>query len=284
MRDRPRRRRDRLLRRRQPQRDDGDLAARATRASTSSTSTCTSPSPSRTAAAARGRGRSPSPTQLEPYLPRPVIVRRGGADGNGSSGEFDLDYERPRSIGRLRGFQGNYGCFVRAYAYICSLGAAGLRDASETAVLNANYLLARLRALGVTRAAAARLRPPLHARVRAQRRADAKRELGDPHARPRQAPARPRLPPADRVLPAARRGGDADRADRDRDARDARRVRAGDRRDPRARRARTPRSRAARRTRRRCGASTRPAPASDPRRCARRSSACPSAARRPRAR
>jgi len=86
---------------------------------------------------------------LAPFLPRPVIVRRGGSEGNGSSGEFDLDYDRPQSIGRLRGFQGNYGCFVRAYAYICSLGAAGLRDASETAVLNANYLLARLRALGV---------------------------------------------------------------------------------------------------------------------------------------
>ena len=54
-----------------------------------------------------------------------------------------------KSIGRLRGFQGNYGCFVRAYAYICSLGAEGLRDASETAVLNANYLLARLREHGV---------------------------------------------------------------------------------------------------------------------------------------
>jgi glycine dehydrogenase subunit 2 len=89
---------------------------------------------------------------LEPYLPRPVIVRRGGAEGNGSSVEFDLEYDRPRSIGRLRGFQGNYGCFVRAYAYICSLGAAGLRDVSETAVLNANYLLARLRAFGVLEA------------------------------------------------------------------------------------------------------------------------------------
>jgi glycine dehydrogenase subunit 2 len=86
---------------------------------------------------------------LEPYLPRPVIVRHGGAEGNGSNVEFDLEYDRPKSIGRLRGFQGNYGCFVRAYAYICSLGAAGLRDASETAVLNANYLLARLRELGV---------------------------------------------------------------------------------------------------------------------------------------
>ncbi len=57
--------------------------------------------------------------------------------------------ETGASIGRLRGFQGNYGCFVRSYAYIRSLGAAGLKDASETAVLNANYLLARLRELGV---------------------------------------------------------------------------------------------------------------------------------------
>jgi glycine dehydrogenase subunit 2 len=79
--------------------------------------------------------------RIAPFLPRPLVVRR--ADGS-----FDLADE-PQSIGRLRGFQGNYGCFVRAYAYICSLGADGLKDASETAVLNANYLLARLRQLGV---------------------------------------------------------------------------------------------------------------------------------------
>ena len=40
---------------------------------------------------------------------------------------FDLDDDRPKSIGRLRGFQGNYGCFVRSYAYIRSLGAEGLQ-------------------------------------------------------------------------------------------------------------------------------------------------------------
>ncbi|HVY78586.1 MAG TPA: hypothetical protein VG898_08785, partial [Solirubrobacterales bacterium] len=57
---------------------------------------------------------------------------------------FDLDHERPKSIGRLRGFQGNFGVFVRSYAYILSLGADGLAEASETAVLNANYLKARL--------------------------------------------------------------------------------------------------------------------------------------------
>src|SRR5204863_1036376 len=62
---------------------------------------------------------------------------------------FDLDFARPQSIGRLRGFQGNYGVFVRSYAYIRSLGAEGLREMSETAVLNANYLLARLRRAGV---------------------------------------------------------------------------------------------------------------------------------------
>jgi len=114
---------------------------------------------------------------LEPYLPHPVLVRRGGAAGNGSSAEFDLDYDRPLSIGRLRGFQGNYGCFVRAYAYLCSLGAAGLRDASETAVLNANYLLARLRELGVTE-----LLPPAYERLCMHEfvlsGAPAKRELG----------------------------------------------------------------------------------------------------------
>jgi glycine dehydrogenase subunit 2 len=109
--------------------------------------------------------------RIEPYLPVPVIRARrldghGQANGptsaNGAAGGsrmaaeepsdglfFELDEDRPKSIGRLRGFQGNYGCFVRAYAYIRSLGAEGLRDASEAAVLNANYLLAKLRELGV---------------------------------------------------------------------------------------------------------------------------------------
>jgi glycine dehydrogenase subunit 2 len=81
--------------------------------------------------------------RVEPYLPVPRVVRRRG--GNGAAPHFDLDHERPKSIGRLRGFQGNFGVFVRAYAYILSLGGDGLAEASETAVLNANYLLARLR-------------------------------------------------------------------------------------------------------------------------------------------
>jgi glycine dehydrogenase subunit 2 len=85
--------------------------------------------------------------RIEPFLPRPQVVRRESS--HGADPFFDLDYDRPKSIGRLRGFQGNYGVFVRSYAYIRSLGAAGLRDVSEVAVLNANYLLARLRDEGV---------------------------------------------------------------------------------------------------------------------------------------
>jgi len=81
--------------------------------------------------------------RIEPYLPRPQVVR------GPEEGTFVLDYDRPKSIGRLRDFQGNYGVFVRSYAYIRSLGAEGLKDASMTAVLNANYLLARLQREGI---------------------------------------------------------------------------------------------------------------------------------------
>ncbi len=162
--------------------------------------------------------------RIEPYITKPQVVKR-------EDGTFDLDYDRPKSIGRLRGFQGNYGVFVRSYAYILSLGSDGLQEASETAVLNANYLLARLQGPRRHRAPPARVRPPVHARVRALRRADEAR-AGPADARPGQAAARPRLPPADGLLPAAGRRGAADRADRDRDQGDARRVRRGDGRHP----------------------------------------------------
>jgi glycine dehydrogenase subunit 2 len=74
--------------------------------------------------------------RLEPFLPVPRVARDGD--------RFRLDYDRPRSIGRIRGHTGPFGVFVRSYAYIRSYGAA-LREMSEVAVLNANYLLARLR-------------------------------------------------------------------------------------------------------------------------------------------
>jgi glycine dehydrogenase subunit 2 len=80
--------------------------------------------------------------RIEPFLPRPQVVRSEGS--NGAEPRYELDHDRPKSIGKMRGFQGNFGVFVRSYAYIRSLGRNGLKAASETAVLNANYLRARL--------------------------------------------------------------------------------------------------------------------------------------------
>ena len=98
--------------------------------------------------------------RIEPYLTKPQVVKR-------EDGSFDLDYDRPKSIGRLRGFQGNYGVFVRSYAYILSLGqrrpAGGERDRGPERQLPARQA-ARARR---DRAPPAGLRPPLHARVRA---------------------------------------------------------------------------------------------------------------------
>ncbi len=76
---------------------------------------------------------------LEPYLPLPLIGL------SASDGEYYLDYDRPRSIGRVKGFFGNVGVIVRAYAYLLRMGGDGLARASEDAVLNANYLRVRLR-------------------------------------------------------------------------------------------------------------------------------------------
>src|SRR5262245_45883003 len=71
---------------------------------------------------------------LAPYLPAPLVAR--------DKDTFKLDYDRPKSIGRVRSFFGNTGILVRGYCYIRTLGPDGLRDVTENAVLNANYLLA----------------------------------------------------------------------------------------------------------------------------------------------
>ena len=77
---------------------------------------------------------------LEPYLPAPLVGRRSDDAGP----LFFLDHERPKSVGRLRGFYGNIGVIIRAYAYVLRMGAEGLTQASEDAVLSANYMRARL--------------------------------------------------------------------------------------------------------------------------------------------
>ena len=73
---------------------------------------------------------------VEPFLPVPAVIRR--EDG------FGLDYDRPKTIGKVRGFTGPFGVFVRAYAFMRTYGPR-LREMSEAAVLNANYVLARLK-------------------------------------------------------------------------------------------------------------------------------------------
>ncbi len=74
---------------------------------------------------------------LEPFLPTPVVVEN--ADGS-----LGFNYDRPRSVGRVRMFYGNFGMFVRALAYILANGPDGLRQTTEDAVLNANYIRKKL--------------------------------------------------------------------------------------------------------------------------------------------
>ena len=74
---------------------------------------------------------------LEPYLPKPRIIKKGR--------RFALDYNRGKSIGRLRAFYGNFAIMVRAYSYIRAMGPDGLKKASEMAVLNANYIKEKLK-------------------------------------------------------------------------------------------------------------------------------------------
>jgi len=73
---------------------------------------------------------------LEPFLPVPVI----GLNGRG----YHLDYDRPKSIGKVRAWYGNFALLVRAYAYILRMGGDGLKEVSDRAVLNANYVRHRL--------------------------------------------------------------------------------------------------------------------------------------------
>jgi glycine dehydrogenase subunit 2 len=74
--------------------------------------------------------------ELVPFLPLPTVEP--------SNGGFRLDHERPQSIGRVRSFYGNFGMLVRAYTYIVAMGGDGLAQASDDAVLAANYLRSRV--------------------------------------------------------------------------------------------------------------------------------------------
>jgi glycine dehydrogenase subunit 2 len=74
---------------------------------------------------------------LVDFLPVPVIEKK--------EDEFVLDYDRPLSIGRVKSFYGNFGVMIKAYSYILTMGSQGLKRASQMAVLNANYMMNRLK-------------------------------------------------------------------------------------------------------------------------------------------
>jgi glycine dehydrogenase subunit 2 len=74
---------------------------------------------------------------LEPYLTRPTVERR-------DDGSFYLDWDREKSVGKVKSFYGQFGVLVRAYTYIRELGKEGLARATDLAVLNANYVRAKL--------------------------------------------------------------------------------------------------------------------------------------------
>jgi len=74
---------------------------------------------------------------LVEFLPVPIVEKSGD--------RYFLDYEKPLSIGKVKSFYGHFGIMIRAYTYILAMGAAGLREASQKAVLNANYMMIRLK-------------------------------------------------------------------------------------------------------------------------------------------
>ena len=74
---------------------------------------------------------------LEPYLPKPVVEKKGH--------KYVLNNNRPKSVGKLKVFNGNFGMLLRAYAYIRTLGPEGILEAAQSAVLNANYIRAKLK-------------------------------------------------------------------------------------------------------------------------------------------
>jgi glycine dehydrogenase subunit 2 len=77
---------------------------------------------------------------LEPFLPLPVLVQE-------ANGTKHWNYDRPQSVGRVRAFYGNVGVLIRALAYILANGPEGLRQTTEDAVLNANYIRTKLQDL-----------------------------------------------------------------------------------------------------------------------------------------
>lgn len=75
--------------------------------------------------------------ELIPFLPVPIVEK--------NENEYVLNYNKPKSIGKVKNFYGNFGVLVKAYSYILTMGKEGLKEASQVAVLNANYLKEKLK-------------------------------------------------------------------------------------------------------------------------------------------
>jgi glycine dehydrogenase subunit 2 len=131
---------------------------------------------------------------LIPYLPVPEIVKEGE--------KFRLNFDKPKSIGRVHPYFGNFLVMVKALAYILTLGDAGMAEVSAAAVLAANYLRVRLK--GTYKLP---LRSAVQARIRPFRGGPCG---GDPHARYCQAPHRLWIPSAHDLFPPHRPGGPHD--------------------------------------------------------------------------
>lgn len=80
-------------------------------------------------------------SEFAAYLPKPLLVKKDGI--------YMFDYDRPHSIGRVKPYYGNFGINLRAYTYIRTMGAEGLKKVSEYAVLNANYMMRKLESVYV---------------------------------------------------------------------------------------------------------------------------------------
>ena len=171
--------------------------------------------------------------KLAPFLPGPLVAVRARRrrvrtstwatleDEDHDEGYQLAWYTPSKSIGRVRSYFGNFGVLVRAYTYIRMHGPEGLRRIAENAVLNANYLKARLQAEGSYPGGVRRA--DVHARVRGPGHPG--RRARSPHHGHRQAADGLRLPPADSLLPADRQRSVDDRADRDREQGHAGRLR-----------------------------------------------------------
>jgi glycine dehydrogenase subunit 2 len=144
--------------------------------------------------------------ELAKYMPVPTVIKKGEAY------KLETEKDRPETLGRLKGFQGQFGMHVRALAYMMSHGADGLKQVSEDAVLNANYILAQLK--DDFHAPFAEQGPCMHECIADRQETERGRRHDAGYG---EGAVRARYSPDDGLFPAGGSGCDADRADGNRE-------------------------------------------------------------------